>query len=665
MTIKMKIKTKQISYKDVDIDEGFWSNKLDMISGTSIRAIRDSFKQTGRFGAFRQDWKEGEPNKPHIFWDSDVAKWIEATAYILAKKRDAELEAEVDELVDLIEKHQDPDGYFNIYFILIEPDARWTRRGAHELYTAGHLMEAAVAYCEATGKDKFLRLMCRFADHIEKVFVKDHSAAFSSPGHEEIELALVRLYRFTGEKRYLELSKYFIDARGTVDPGQSATPPLDLSHWRKSRNIQDHAPVRSQRTAEGHAVRAAYLYSGMADIAYEYDDTELFEACRAIYENITRRRMYITGGIGSTAIHESFTVDYDLPGLTAYTETCAAIAAAFFVERMTCADNENPEYADIFERLIYNGILSGISLDGKTFFYENPLEVQPYLVERNNNLFEGQDLLRARLPKPERSEVFNCSCCPPNIARFVASIGSRIFTYSNETLYINQYIASTTRTNVNGSGAEIKIMTEYPANGRVSISVSGSGFSKIAVRIPSWCRSYTFSLTGSSRFPAAGRQENASAKYIYFENTASASPIYIDIEFEMKVLLKESSPFVQDNAGRAAVQYGPVVYCLEEPDNGRLLRNISISCDNKWEIIPNGYFGANILKTTGYTKSLPKDLSGSDSLYYDACGAIDVSDTRGGSPVLEQKPLTFIPYYAFANRGIAEMTVWVLRHFHS
>ncbi len=627
----------------MSLDDGFWRKRYETVAGSSVYAIMDSFKKTGRFAAFRQDWVEGQPNKPHIFWDSDVAKWIEAVAYILNKREDPVLEAEVDKIIDLIEKHQDDNGYFNIYFTLIEPAARWQRRGAHELYTAGHRIEAAVAYFEATGKDKFLKLMCKFADHIEKVFKIDRSAAFTSPGHEEIELALVRLYRCTGERRYLELSKHFIDVRGT-EPASESYP------WKKSRVIQDHAPVREQTTAEGHAVRAAYLYSGMADIAFEYDDRLLFEACRAIFENMTQKRMYITGGTGSSVVSESFTVDYDLPNLTAYTETCSAIASAFFMERMTMCDNSDASYADTFEKIMYNGLMSGISLDGRTFFYENPLEIQPYLVERNEKVFSETDLNRVRLPKPQRSEVFSCSCCPPNIARFIASVGGKLFTYNDDTLFVNQYMAASAKTSINGCDVALAIKTTYPADGHMHLSVTGGRFKKIAVRIPSWCREYSIKSRGRTIVPEIIK---GYAYIDYPDDTIAAashvtSPaIELEMDFKMQVRLIESSPYVQDNAGKVAVQYGPIIYCLEEPDNGNLLKDIRISSQSSWKVEYSSYFGADILKTSGYTRKIPAE----GSLYYEP------SDNGN----LAERPLTFIPYYGFANRGIAEMVVWVLK----
>ena len=284
----------KLSVSQVNITGVFWKARQDLNRDVTLGSVREQFEKTGRFAAFRFDWREGMPDMPHIFWDSDVAKWLESAAYVLNKNEDEALEAYVDAVVDLIEKNQDENGYFNISFTVCEPDNRFCNRMAHELYCAGHLIEAAVAYYEATGKEKFLKAMCRYADHIEKVFKIDDSAEYSTCGHEEIELALVKLYRCTGEKRYLELSKHFVDIRGTAASKEVRAGENDAY-------VQDHLPVREQTTAEGHSVRAGYLFSAMADLSREYADEGLFAASQKLFENITQKRMYITGCIGSTA----------------------------------------------------------------------------------------------------------------------------------------------------------------------------------------------------------------------------------------------------------------------------------------------------------------------------------------------------------------------------
>lgn len=314
-----------VPFDKVNITGGFWKDRIALNESVTLDSVRRRFEDTGRFSALGCNWKQGEPDRPHFFYDSDAAKWMEAAAYVLSKHSDSELESYVEELIDRIERNMTPDGYFNVWYTVVEPGKRFTDRDHHELYCAGHLIEAAAAYYEATGKRRFLDLMRRYAELIETVFCREDSAAFTTPGHPEIELALVRLYRCTGEKRWLDLSRFFVDKRGNneKDRGQA-------SGFASEDYLQDMIPLREQTQATGHSVRACYIYSAMADIAYECGDRELLAAANSIFKNITEHRMYITGGIGSTRVGEAFTVDGDLPNETAYAETCAAVSLAMF-----------------------------------------------------------------------------------------------------------------------------------------------------------------------------------------------------------------------------------------------------------------------------------------------------------------------------------------------
>lgn len=614
-----------VGFENVDIDNGFWQDKQKLNSEAILFAVWERFKETGRFDAFKFDWKEGMPHKPHIFWDSDIAKWVEAVAYVVLKKRDEKLEQAVDELVDLIEKNQDGTGYFNVYFTVVEPDKRWTKRTEHELYCAGHLIEAAVAYYNATKRDKFLKLMCSYADHIEKVFKIERTAAFITPGHEEIELALVRLYHCTGEKRYLELSKFFIDNRGKDDPSM-------YYPWANSRYAQDHLPVREQSTAEGHSVRAVYLYCGMADIAYEYEDHELFNACRRIFENMAYKKMYITGGIGSSSNGEAFTIDYDLPNQSAYAESCAGIGLVMFTKRMLLMDAD-AFYANIAERAIYNGFLSSTSLDGTAFFYENPLEIDPKLHNRDICIGDG----RTRFPSMERQKVFECSCCPPNISRFIASFGDLLYTYNNNTIYINHYANSISNFNICGKDIGIKQETKYPNDGNISINAKGVMGMALSIRVPYWCENFKIQSNGSD----ASYELHKGYAYIKCPNDT----IVLDIEFEMKPQLIEASPNVQENSGRVALQMGPIVYCLEGIDNGSNLRDIAICEALDLKMKYDEVLGLDVIEAKGYRRD-PENFA---ELY---------------QPLKNKyipQILKFIPYYAFANRGQTEMIVWTLK----
>jgi Uncharacterized protein conserved in bacteria len=604
-----------ISFENVNITGGFWKNKQDLNKSVTVYSVRDRFRDTGRFEAYKFNWLEGQPNRPHIFWDSDIAKWIEGAAYILSKEDNEILVANIESVIDCIEANQGEDGYFNVYYLMFQSDKRFTRRDDHELYSAGHLMEAAVAYYNATGKDRFLNLMCKYADYIEKVFVTEDSAAFTTPGHEEIELALVKLYHCTGEKRYLELSKFFIDKRGNNIKEETA----QLYNFSNARYNQSHLPVRNQTTAEGHSVRAGYLYSGMADIANIYSDEKLADACRTIFDNIVNKKMYITGGLGQSHIGEAFTVDYDLPNMFAYAETCAAISLIYFAQRMLDIEF-NSKYSDIVELALYNGFLSGLSLDGKAFFYENPLEIDPYIINKDVSIANNH---KQRFPITQRVEVFGCSCCPPNVLRLIASIGDYIYGKNDDGVYyVHQYMNS----EMNDDGVSIKQTTNYPVSSKVKINVDG--VSKIAVRIPGWCDKFEIN-----------QDYIIEDGYAYIENPEGA----IKIKFDMRPKLLQSSPYVRENSGRVALKMGPLVYCIEEVDNGRYLRNIKLSKKLKatWEY--DEFIGANVVEVDGYK---PVDTC---ELYYD----------YNGNKNLESKRIKFIPYYAFANRGESEMLVWV------
>ncbi len=403
---------KNIDFRNVKINDGFWKAKQEMCMNSTVKAVYDRFVDTYRFEALKCKWKEGdeEKAKPHFFWDSDVAKWIEGVAYILQQNDAPELEEICDNAVDNIVNNADENGYFNSYFLVID-EPKFSNRDRHELYCLGHLIEAAVAYKTATGKDKFLRAMRKYTDYVEKVFKEEQSAGFATPGHPELELALMKLYKATGEKRYADLAKHFIDLHGNNDrDGRKLW-------WAANENYnQDEMPLRERSTAEGHAVRALYLLSGMADVAYEYKDAELLAACERCFDNIVTKRMYITGGVGSSPQGEAFTVDFDLPNRTAYTETCAAIALVFFCHRMFEITGK-VKYADVLERALYNGVLSGISMDGKSFFYENPLAIDLKFNNVDTSVTE-----KRRYPITQRVEIFGCSCCPPNMVRFIPSV---------------------------------------------------------------------------------------------------------------------------------------------------------------------------------------------------------------------------------------------------
>lgn len=600
-----------IEFSDVKITGGYWKARQDINRSVTLKAVYDRFNETGRFEALKCDLRDGDTNIPHIFWDSDVAKWIEGASYILHSEKNDQAVEIIENAIDLIIKNSDENGYFNSHFLVAEKENRFRLRECHELYCAGHLIEAAVAYYELTGKDRFLNAVKKYADYIERAFKIDNTAAFITPGHPEIELALVRLYKATGEKRYIELAKYFIDKRGNCDE------PGIYTDWANEYYSQDEIPVRERKTAEGHCVRALYLMCAAADIAYIYKDNDLKTACERFFDSIVNKRMYITGGVGSSNMGESFTIDYDLPNRTAYAETCAAISLAMFAERMLKFGADS-RYSDIIERTMYNGIMSGISLDGKSFFYENPLEIDP-----DFNNINTSTKVKERFPITQRVEVFDCSCCPPNIMRFVASISGLIYGFDDNTVYINQYINSEGDVN----GIKISQKTDYPNNGKITVRCN-SNKKQIAFRIPCWCKSFNIN-----------KKYSIKNGYAYVDLDSEEN---IELELDMPVRIISANRRIHSDAGRIAVMRGPVVYCAEGVDNGADIKSIALPAESVFELVESEFL-LPILKTEAYR---PFE---SDSLYYEA-----VDD-------YEKIPLTLIPYYAFANRGESEMQVWLLR----
>ncbi len=605
-----------VSFSDVHIYDGFWANRMKCNEEVTVYAVRDRFKETGRFEAFKFNWREGSSvPKPHYFWDSDVAKWIESVAFILTNKQNDELKADVEELIDLIEKNQCNDGYFNIYHTVVAPELRFKNRDNHELYCLGHLIEAAVAYYNATKSERLLDITDKYIDLVINVFCVEKSAEFVTPGHEEIELALIKLFRLRKNKKYLELALFFLNERGKQEE-QTAS-------WYNTSYNQGHVPVRNQTDARGHCVRACYLYSAMADAVKETGDEQLLNACKSLFDDIVTKKMYISGGIGSSHHGEAFTLAYDLPNDTAYSETCAAISLMMFADRMKDIDFDS-KYADIVEREIYNGIISGVSLDGKAFFYENPLEIN--LSDRNKHI----SVLNAgeHFPITQRQEVFGCSCCPPNLTRFTASIADHIFSYRDDAFCIHQFMSCDTEIN----GVKIKMSTNYPADGNIKIGVTGASGKKLYIRIPSWCKEYSIN-----------------SEYTVYNGYAVVDikdeNIELDISFNMEVRFFAASPFVRADSGKIAVMYGPVLYCMESTDNKFNHSEIALLTDSEAKVLFSDYFDCNIIEIKA------KRVIGKNALYY------DISDME-----TEDISVTLIPYYGFANRGESNMAVWLNRY---
>lgn len=572
------------------------------------------------------------------FQDSDLAKWLEAVAFSLMIQPDAGLERQADQMIDLIRAAQLPDGYLSTYYIINGLERRWTNLADnHELYIAGHMIEAGVAYAEATGKRVLLDVCIRLADHIDSVFGREEGKLHGYPGHPVIEMALVRLYEAVGDPKYLKLAKYFIDERGQEPlyfPNEAKTygnPVYRTEGYLGYRYYQADRPVREQNKVEGHAVRAAYLYCGMEDVARETQDSALHDTCKSLWRNMVDRNMYITGGIGSSSYGEAFTFDYDLPNDTAYAETCAAIGVMFWAQRMLRGEADG-EYADVMERALYNGVISGMDLDGQRFFYVNPLEVVPEACR--------EDYLRAHV-KPVRQKWFGCACCPPNLMRLLTSLGQYIYAVDDRTAYIHLYIGSQAELDVANQRVKLQMESDYPWNGSVRIRVMPEKTDRfcIAMRIPGWCHAHKISVNGEPLDVQTVRGY-AHLDRIWRENDC------IELSLEMKPTVIRANPRVREDAGKVAVMRGPMVYCLEEADNGENLHLLRISgqaeFSEQWE--PELLHGVMLLSCDAERMPLWAD----ERLYTD-------EEPARSSPCR----IRWIPYYAWANRGVGEMAVWI------
>lgn len=544
-----------------------------------------------------------------VFQDSDLAKWIEAVAYCLENEADSELEKLADNAIDLVCRAQAENGYINTLYTINNPKKAFTNlKDHHELYCFGHFAEAGVAYYNATGKDKLLKAVIKYADLICDTFGKQKKEGYG--GHEIAEMAFIKLYHTTKNQKYLNMAKLLIERRGTkpyyFDLEQGIEPDEKIRY----EYNQAHMPAAEQKEAVGHAVRAVYLYSGMTDVARETNNLELFNTCKELFNNITNKKMYITGGIGSTKDGEAFTFDYDLPNDLAYAESCASIGLVFFAQRMLISDI-NSKYADIIEKCLYNGIISGIAPDGKSFFYVNPLEVNPVACKKDS---------RKDHIKPVRQKWFNCACCPPNIARLIASVGEYCITENENAVFIHQYISMKAEC----QNAYLEIDETYIKNGKVKITVNTEKPIHIALRLPCWCNNYKFSIKPC-------KTEN---RYAYFHINKNSE---ILAEFKPEIKIMKCNPQVRNNIGKTAVMRGPIVYCLEEADNGADLHLLRLAKS------PDFSYHNNIITANGFRETVTDD-----SLY-----------NEYSEPEEQAVRLTFIPYYKWARRGENEMCVYI------
>ncbi len=624
----------------VNLTGGFWSERQATNRNKTIPSIYHQMDITGRLDAWRLDWQPGKLPRPHIFWDSDAGKWIEAVGYSLMTQPSPEFEAQVDAVVELIEKAQQPDGYLNIFFTSVEPQNKWRNlRDWHELYDAGHLIEGAVAYAQATGKRKLLDVLIRYADYIDQTFGPNDGQKRGYCGYPEVELALVKLYQETGKERYLKLSKYFVDERGQ-QPSYFDQEALERGDdpgkfWAKTyQYCQAHAPVRDQHRATGHSVRAAYLYSGMADLAGLTDDASLLSVCQEIWDDITQHQMYITGGLGPAHTNEGFTFSYDLPNEEAYAETCASIALVLWAHRMFQIDPDS-RYIDTMERALYNGFISGVSYEGSTFFYANPLASYPKINPYSGHVIDGHY---------GRSEWFDCACCPPNLARLIASIGQYFYSTGPDSLYVHLYNANHAELTVAGRTVGIDQHTNYPWDGTINLNVSvdqPTTFT-IALRIPGWCRDFQIKLNGSVVKASSNRG------YVYLTREWKTGDVVM-LDLAMPVERIAAHPQVRQDAGCIALQRGPVVYCLEEVDNGAALANVALPREAALTATfePALFNGVSVINGQAIRmepQNWPADL-------YQPTSALIYEPTVVA--------LKAIPYCFWANRQSGEMRVWI------
>lgn len=579
-----------------------------------------------------------------VFQDSDFAKWIEAVGYSLCNHPDAELEKTADQAIDLVCAAQQDDGYLDTYYILNGLDGVFRNlKDHHELYCMGHLIEGAVSYFEATGKDKLLRAAMRYADYAVRYFMTGEEPHAGYPGHEIAEMALARLYEVTGKREYLDLAVHFLNERGQEPLLFGGKEQTDTFNPFSAMYYQAHQPVREQTEAVGHAVRAVYLYSGMAEAARLTGDESLKAACRRLWDSITGTKLYITGGIGGTVLGESFSYPYDLPADSAYSETCAAIGLVFFARRMLELEPDR-RYGDVMELALYNTVLAGKAMDGKSFFYVNPLEANPKILPRDGRLSH------VRVP---RRKWFGCACCPPNLARLVSSVQSYAYTSDAQTLWVHLYLESSVETELAGAGFRARVETDYPQSGSVRIRTdSDAEKACLALRIPGWCRNWEVKIrnnAGADIGPHFDRKEQGG--YLYL--TGCFRDVEIELELEMAPRLMAANNAVREAVGKAALMRGPVTYCLEEADNGAQLQLLSIHAD---DLLKEGISESRIT------------ICGREVIALDVPGYREVSEEGAAlyRDVLSSPPpektrerLRFIPYSLWANRGAGEMSVYV------
>lgn len=609
----------------VRIEDDFWTPRLEVNRRRTLPHNIKWCEQTGRLANFE---KVGAGttggHQGWFFNDSDVYKLIEGAAYTLAAQPDQALEEKMDDWIATIANAQCPDGYLNTYFQLNPAPERWTQDQYHELYCAGHLFEAAIAYHRATGKTRLLEAACKLADHIDSVFGPGRRQM--APEHPEIELALIRLWRATGEQRYLNLAQFFIEQRGRYE-----TRPT----WKE--RAQDHLPIRQQSAIAGHAVRAMYLFSAVTDLAAITGDEGYLLALERVWTDLVSHKMYITGGTGVWDHEEGFAGAYDLPNERSYAETCAAIGLAFWSHRLALVHHD-AGFADVFERVLYNAILAAVSLDGEKFLYANPLASRGVAGFQTSGGAQGGS-------RSHRQHWFECACCPPNLLRFIAALAGYVYAYSDNAIYINLYVAGQAEVVLGGDRVRLTQKTGYPWEGVIELTVEPrqSKEFELFVRVPGWCDNARLTMNGQP----VGEPE-ITRGYARLARHWRGGDL-VKLELPMPVCRIECDPRVPGNAGRVALQRGPLIYCLETADNPDGVWNLALPPEDHVaaEHRPDLLGGVMVLSGTARRRAAEE---WGDRLYRPRPSQL---------PAASLTMFTAVPYCVWDNRAPGEMVVWL------
>jgi DUF1680 family protein len=627
---------KPVRFVDVTLEGLFWRERLETVL---TRTIPSQHVQLGKHGIL-ESLKLPNPPPPlrfprnehnftvQVFWDSDVGKWIEAASYALSHRRDADIELKIEKIIDDLEKAQAPDGYLNCWYLQREPDKRWTNlRDNHELYNLGHLLEGGMAYFLATGRRRLLDILERYVEHVRKTFGPNPGQKPGYCGHQEVELALIKLYRLTGEKKQLDLAAYFINERGRqphyFDHEAVARGEDPKDFWAKSYEYnQSHKPVREQTKVVGHAVRAMYMFSAMADLAAELNDDSLKRACEVLWADVMSSKIYITSGLGPAAANEGFTQDYDLPNDTAYAETCASVALIFWAQRMLHLDLDG-RYADVMEQALFNGALTGLSRDGEHYFYSNPLDS------------DGRH---------SRWAWHTCPCCTMNSSRLIASVGGYFVSASEDAVAFHLYGGISTTVRLAGRKVFLRETSTYPWSGSIKVEVSPEAPAEFTVRlrIPGWAREAKASVGG----------EPVDAKAAITNGYLSISRLWkagdmIELELPMPPERIYAHPLVKENVGRVALKRGPLVYCVEEIDNpGGRAQQLKLPRDARIDVEERSDIFNGVVTLTASGQRLG-DQGWEERLY------------RTEPPTAKKQKLTALPYYLWNNRERGSMEVWL------